>query len=166
MAFESQRLLADRLSTSVEQVSDIETDDLPASGKEREAVVRVRVNQSFFRRRVLSAYCFKCCVTGLTLRPLLVAGHVIPWAKDTVNRLNPRNGLCLNALHDRAFDCGLMWVAPQFVVRLSPKMREANNDSKETIDWLMSFDGKPLLLPRKFQPDPQLLAIHASLSGH
>lgn len=71
-----------------------------------------------------------------------------------------------NALHDRAFDCGLMWVAPEFVVRLSPKMREANNDFKETIDWLMSFDGKPLLLPRKFQPDPQLLAIHASLSGH
>jgi len=52
------------------------------------------------------------------------------------------------------------------VVRLSPKIREANNDSKETISWLMSFDEKPLLLPRKFQPDPQLLAIHASISGH
>ncbi len=166
LAFESERLLADRLGTSVEQVSAIETDDLPASGKEREAIVRVRVNQSFFRQRVLSAYCFKCCVTGLTVRPLLVASHVIPWAKDTVNRLNPRNGLCLNALHDRAFDRGLMWIAPEFVVRLSPKLREENNDSKETIDWLMSFEGKPLLLPKKFQPDPELLAIHASLCCH
>jgi len=162
LAFESQRLLADRLGTSVEAVSEVEVDDLPASGKEREAIVRVRVNQSFFRRRVLSAYCFRCCVTGLTLRPLLVASHVIPWAKGTTNRLNPRNGLCLNALHDRAFDRGLMWIEPDFVVRLSPKLREANRDSKQTVDWLMSFDGKRLLLPKKFEPDAGLLAIHAS----
>jgi len=163
LAFESQRLLAQRIGISIEEVSEVETDDLPMGGKEREAIVRVRVNQSFFRRRVLSAYCFKCCVTGLTLRPLLVASHVIPWAKDAANRLNPRNGLCLNALHDRAFDRGLMWIEPDFVVRLSPKLREVNRDSKQTVDWLLSFDGKPLLLPKKFSPDTGLLAMHASL---
>lgn len=162
LAFESQRLLAKRLGTSVEEISDIETDDLPASGKEREAVVRVRVNQSFFRCRVLSAYGFKCCVTGLRIQPLLVASHVIPWAEDVVNRLNPRNGLCLNALHDRAFDRHLMWVEAGFVIRLSPKLREESAESSQTVDWLMSFDGKPLLLPKKFEPDPELLAIHAS----
>jgi putative restriction endonuclease len=166
LAFESQRLLAQRLGTSVEEVSGVETDDLPSSGKERDAIVRVRVNQSFFRRRVLSVYSFKCCVTGLTSRPLLVASHVVPWAEDTFNRLNPQNGLCLNALHDRAFDRGLMWIEPDFVVRMSPKLREANRDSKQTTDWLMSFDGRPLLLPKKFAPDTQLLAIHASRCVH
>lgn len=166
LAFESQRLMADRLGTSVEAISEVDVDDLPASGREREAIVRVRVNQSFFRRRVLSAYCFKCCVTGLTSRPLLVASHVIPWSEDEVNRLNPRNGLCLNALHDRAFDRGLMWIEPDYVIRISPKLREAKADSKQTVDWLMSFDGKSLLLPKKFAPDTQLLAIHASRYNH
>lgn len=56
LAFESERLLAEREGKSVEEVAQIETDDLPPPGKEREAIVRVRVNQSFFRRRVLSAY--------------------------------------------------------------------------------------------------------------
>jgi putative restriction endonuclease len=166
LAFESERLLANRLGKSVEEVSEVEVDDLPVSGKEREAIVRVRVNQSFFRRRVLSAYCFRCCVTGLTMRPLLVASHVIPWAKDAANRLNPRNGLCLNALHDRAFDQGLMWIEADFVIRISPKLRESNNDSAQTINWLMSFDGKPLLIPKGFSPDAQLLAIHASYCKH
>jgi len=38
------------------------------------------------------------------------ASHIVPWAEDERNRLNPRNGLCLNALHDRAFDRHLMWI--------------------------------------------------------
>jgi putative restriction endonuclease len=162
LAYESQRLLAERLGTSVEEVAHVVTDDLPRSGKEREAIVRVRVNQDFFRSRVLSAYGFKCCVTGLTMRPLLVASHVIPWAEDPVNRLNPRNGLCLNALHDRAFDRLLMWIDTDFVVHLSPKLHKVNKDSKQTVEWLMSFEGKPLLLPSSFQPDPVLLARHAA----
>jgi len=36
---------------------------------------------------------------------LLNASHIIPWRVDSTNRLNPRNGICLNALHDRAFGC-------------------------------------------------------------
>jgi putative restriction endonuclease len=129
---------------------------------EREALVKLRVNQAFFRQRVLSAYDFRCCVTGLMSRPLLVASHIVPWAEDAANRLNARNGLCLNALHDRAFDRGLMWIEPSFVIRLSPKLLETTKESKQTVDWLLSFDGKKLLLPAGFQPDSQLLAKHAS----
>jgi predicted restriction endonuclease len=135
---------------------------LPPPGVEREALVKLRVNQAFFRQRVLSAYEFRCCVTGLQSRSLLVASHIVPWAEDAANRLNARNGLCLNALHDRAFDRGLMWIEPDFVIRLSPKLRETNDDSKQTVDWLFSFDGKKLLLPTNFQPDLKFLTKHAS----
>src|SRR5258708_2851259 len=107
LAFESEQLLAQRLHRPIEEVAEIDTRDLPAEGIEREAVVRIRVNQSFFRRRIVSAYECRCCVTGLRVPELLVASHIIPWAEDVPNRLNPRNGLCLNALHDRAFDRGL-----------------------------------------------------------
>lgn len=161
LAFESERLLAEREGRSIEEVAQIETDDLPPAGKEREAIVRVRVNQSFFRRRVLSAYGFRCCVTGLSIRSLLVASHIVPWADDPVNRLNPRNGLCLNALHDRAFDSHLMWIEPDFVVRFSPNLHRVTADSKQTVEWLLSFDGKQLMLSKRFQPDCELLAKHA-----
>jgi len=39
---------------------------------------------------------------------LLIASHIVPWSKDKQNRLNPRNGLCLSALHDKAFDRGMI----------------------------------------------------------
>ncbi|OGT80836.1 MAG: hypothetical protein A3H91_02225 [Gammaproteobacteria bacterium RIFCSPLOWO2_02_FULL_61_13] len=164
LAFESARLLAERLGYNVEQVAEIDEWDLPPPGKERESLVKLRVNQSFFRQRVLSAYEFRCCVTGLTSLPLLVASHIVPWAEDAAHRLNPRNGLCLNALHDRAFDRGLMWVESNLVIRLSSKLREVTDDSKQTVDWLLSFDRKPLLLPKGFQPDRDFLAKHASRS--
>ena len=102
LAFESQQLLAGKLGKRVEDVAEIRTDDLPREGIEREAVIRVRVNQSFFRRRILSAYEFRCCVTGLNVRELLVASHIVPWSQDPANRLNARNGFlamhsCLSA---------------------------------------------------------------------
>jgi putative restriction endonuclease len=161
LAFESERLLAERVGKSVEEIAEIETDDLPPPGKERDAIVRVRVNQSFFRRRVLSAYDFQCCVTGLSVKSLLVASHIIPWSVDKDNRLNPRNGLCLNALHDRAFDCGLMWIEQGFTIRMSDRLLNKKERTREISTWLSSFDGKPLLLPKNFQPDSNLLFKHA-----
>jgi putative restriction endonuclease len=162
LALESEKLVAARLGKSVEATAEIETDDLPEAGIEREALVRLRVKQSFFRRRVLSAYDFQCCVTGLANRQLLVASHIVPWADDAPNRLNPRNGLSLNALHDKIFDRGLMWIDEGFIVHLSPKLQKSNAASQQTVDWLMSFDGHQILLPKSFHPDPTLLARHAA----
>ena len=110
----------------------------PPAGREREATVRVRVNQSFFRDRILSAYNFRCCVTGLTVQPLLTASHIVPWAEDEKNRLNPRNGLCLNALHDRAFDRHLMWIEDGYVIRFSPKLTSSSQLSTINQNYLLA----------------------------
>ena len=162
LAFESERLLADRLGKRVEDLADIDESGLPAVGIEREAIVRVRVNQSFFRDRILSAYNFQCCVTGLAIRPLLVASHIVPWSEDAANRLNPRNGLCLNALHDRAFDRNLMWVDDGNVIRFSDRLNARENGSEETLAWLTKFEGRTLQFPNNFSPDPDLLRRHRS----
>ncbi|HEV7681171.1 MAG TPA: HNH endonuclease [Pyrinomonadaceae bacterium] len=160
LAFESEKLLAERQGKSVEEIAQIEMGDLPPPGKEREAIVRVRVNHKFFSRRVLSAYGFRCCITGLSVQPLLVASHIVPWSVDVANRLNPRNGLCLNALHDRAFDSHLMWVEKDFTVRISPKLRSSSETPSTAAIWISSFDGQQLILPDKFRPDPALLQKH------
>jgi putative restriction endonuclease len=161
LAFESERLRAQRLGRPLEDVAEIEDKDLPPAGVEREAVIRIRVNQSFFRRRIVSAYGARCCVTGLRVPELLVASHISPWAEDAPNRLNPRNGLCLNALHDRAFDRRLMWIEDGFIIRFSKRLVAGALKRDNGVAWLTSFEGQPLRLPKRFTPDPVLLRRHA-----
>ncbi len=161
LAYESARLLAQLLDRPIERVVDIEEDELPPEGRERETVLRVRVNQSFFRRRILSAYNYQCCVTGLSIQELLVASHIIPWAEDTANRLNTRNGLCLNALHDRAFDRHLMWIDTGFHIRFASRLKESATIPDVTLAWLTSFEGQQLILPQRFSPSIEFLQRHA-----
>ena len=162
LAFASERLLANRLGKRVEEIAEIEERDLPPAGVEREAIVRIRVNQSFFRRRIVSAYEFRCCVTGLSVRELLVASHIIPWSEDATNRLNPQNGLCLNSLHDRAFDRHLMWVESDYRVRFASKLHQLARGGGSSLEWLLSFEGRRLILPKKFAPDVVFLRQHAT----
>ncbi len=161
LAFESEKLLAERLERRIEDIAEIDDRDLPAEGIEREATILVRVNQSFFRRRIISAYRCRCCVTGLGVPELLVASHIIPWAQDPKNRMNPRNGLCLNAIHDRAFDRRLMWVDQNLAVRFSTRLRTEARKLEPALEWLISFEGQKLILPPRFSPDHSFLQAHA-----
>jgi putative restriction endonuclease len=161
LAFESERLLAQVTGRKLEEIAEIDERELPKEGLERERMVRVRVNQHFFRSTVLSAYDYKCCVTGLAVPELLVASHIIPWAIDPKLRMNPRNGLCLNALHDRAFDRGLMFIGEDLTVRFRQKIIRCEKKSPG-LDWLLSYEGKSICLPRKFKPDATFLAAHRS----
>jgi len=159
LGFESERLLAEKTGKQVEEIAEIETVDLPKAGKEREALVKVRVNQSFFRKTVLAAYDFKCCITGLEIPELLNASHIVPWSKDKANGVNPRNGFCLNAIHDRAFDRYLLTVTPEFVVKVSKSFKKANA-SGAVKDFLLRYDGAEINKPARFLPDPKFLKSH------
>jgi len=160
LAFESQRLMAKYTGQDLLEYAEVKTDDLPPEGKERDAIVKQRVNQDFFRRRVLSVYNTTCCITGLAVPQLLVASHFVPWAKDKANRLNVRNGLCLNALHDKAFDRGLLWITDKCIVQVAPRLAQGSMGKLSEAQWLTAFDGKPLVLPKGFEPDAELLDRH------
>jgi putative restriction endonuclease len=161
LAFESERLVAQFTGRKLEEVAEIDERELPKEGLERERMVRVRVNQHFFRAAVLSAYDYKCCVTGLAVPELLVASHIVPWATDPKQRMNPRNGLCLNALHDRAFDRSLMFIGGDMTVRFREKLLRSEKRNPG-LDWLLGYEGKPICMPRKFRPDEALLLLHQS----
>ncbi len=159
LGFESEKLLAQKSGKQVEEVTDIEIFDLPRVGKEREAVMKIRVNQGFFRKAVLAAYDFKCCITGLGIPELLNASHIVPWSKDKLNRVNPRNGLCLNAIHDRAFDRGLLTITPEFKIKISKSIKR--NDADSAIqDFLLRYDGSEIKSPTRFLPDVNFLKYH------
>jgi putative restriction endonuclease len=158
LAFESERLLANLTGKKLEHVAEIDETELPTEGREREQLVRVRVNQYFFRATVLAAYDYRCCITGLAVPELLVASHIIPWALNAKNRVNPRNGLCLNALHDRAFDRGLMTISSDSKVCFRESVR--NMPTSDGLAWLVSYHGRNVVPPQRFKPDPELLAQH------
>src|SRR4029077_3782238 len=72
------------------------------------ATVKQRRGQEYFRDAVINNSGGICSVTGLAVRQLLVASHILPWATHPEHRLDVRNGLSLSRLHDAAFDCGLI----------------------------------------------------------
>ena len=132
--------------------------DLP-EGKMRETLVKARVNQQFFRSAVLAAYENKCGITGLPLRELLIASHIVPWKIDVKNRTNPRNGLCLNALHDKAFDLGFLTITSKLTVLLSPEL-EKRSTLPGMREFFLNYKDAPLRIPSRFAPDPSFLEYH------
>lgn len=159
LAFESERILADYKGSFIENVVEVsEIEELPI-GKEGESLVKVRVNQAFFRSAVLASYNSKCCITGISIPELLVAGHITPWSIDQKNRTNPANGLCLNALHDRAFDKGLMTITPDYTIKLSDKLLE-NVRKVDSELFFLPFEAKKITLPNKFLPHREFLEYH------
>ena len=108
------------VSRAQKEATDI--DEASYAGVTKTVQIQARIKQSFFRRAVLSSYKQRCCMTNISEPRLLVASHIVPWKSDAKNRLNPRNGLCLSALHDRAFDRGLITLTDEFRILVSPAL--------------------------------------------
>ena len=156
LAYESEILLSKFLDENM--IIPIQDNLELKEGLEIERNVKVRVNQSFFRSVILSSYDFKCCLTGIDIPELLIASHIVPWSKDKENRLNPQNGLCLNNLHDKAFDKGLITFDTNFKVVLSSQLK--NKDDDAVRKYFQNLEGKTLMLPKRFIPDEKFLEYH------
>lgn len=132
---------------------------MPASETDVERVIRARRVQSFFRAAVLTTYGSRCALSGISTGELLTASHIIPWSSSIERRADPRNGICLNALFDRAFDRGLFTFDQEFRVILTPQLRTASNDARLACS-LDQLEGQPLLMPARFPPDAQAIRFH------
>jgi putative restriction endonuclease len=158
LAYESELLISQFTNQPIEEVADIDIADIPL-GREREAIIKQRVNQSFFRSTILSSYNLKCCITGLSIADFLVASHIVPWAIDEINRLNPRNGLCLNSIHDKAFDKGFFTINTDYKIQLSPYFDDFKKENA-VLDLFMKYENQSIILPDKFLPSREFLDYH------
>lgn len=128
------------------------------TGRERVGNHRERVGQDLFRESVLTAYEHRCCITGLALAPLLNASHIVPWREYPANRLNPANGLCLSALHDRAFDKGYITSRDDLTVAVSARGRELVGSFFD--EAISAYEDSEIVRPGKFEPAREFLARH------
>lgn len=156
---EAQIIKAKLLNQTIEKT--LELTDKDFEGKEREAVIKQRVNQNVFRSMVLSNYEERCAISGINITELLVASHIVPWAESTSQqKLNPENGICLSALYDKAFDRGLITISPDdFTVSLSSALLEY--ESQDYFEKFFScIRGKELDMPIEHKPNKDFLAYH------
>ncbi len=158
LAFESEELISKFENKTIVDKYDLEIESFP-EGKERDSIIKCRINQSFFRSTILSSYNSTCCITGLTPKELLIASHIVPWSIDEKNRTNPHNGLCLNPLHDKAFDKGFITITTDYKVKLSNKLKELI-EPENSRDFFLKYENKKIILPDKFLPSKEFLNFH------
>lgn len=154
LAFQSEKIIANFQGKEIDKLYEIE--EFP-EGSDKMRYVKTRVNQSFFRSSVLSAYNISCCITGLKVPGLLVASHIIPW-KENVERTNPRNGLCLNNLFDKAFDKGMIAINDDYCIVISKYLKELERENKT--DFFIRYQNAKITLPDKFYPEKAFLEKH------
>jgi putative restriction endonuclease len=131
----------------------------PEGPTEKEALLKTRRVQSFFRAAVLISYENRCALTGLGITELLTASHIIPWSVDENRRADPRNGICLNAFDDRAFDRGLISFDADLRVIVSTRIGE-QEECLIHRHQLIEIAGHTLHLPARFRPDVFALEYH------
>jgi putative restriction endonuclease len=161
LIFESELLLSQK---SIPENSIIEKVKKEIEFEEKAGIdvirsVKSRVNQSFFRRVVISIYDNKCAVSSLDLPELLIASHIIPWSLNEKERLNPSNGICLSPLYDKAFDKGLITITEDFKIILSKNLLKIQ-DKKTFSSFFESYENQSINLPNKFYPNQAFLDFH------
>lgn len=132
-------------------------DDL--QGQEVIRAVKVRSNQNIFRKIILKIYNQSCCITGLNIPTINRASHIIPWAVDDSKRLDPRNGLCLSATYDAAFDKNLISLDDDYRLILSKGIKDYyTNESVKA--YFMDKEGIKIIFPSSYLPSKANLAAH------
>ena len=132
-------------------------DDIPI-GNDRIITAKERVNDGYFRRALLENYDGRCCLTGLSVKPLLVASHIKPWkdADPVFERLTPENGLLLDALHDRAFDKGFITIDHDLRIIVSNRIPKEG----PALDLLWKYNRRQIVVPGPHRPRKEFIEFH------
>ena len=64
----------------------------------------------------------------------------------------------MNALHDRAFDSGLMTITTDFVIIYSKRLMESPRH-----DLFAAYNNKKISLPNRFAPQREFLEYHNAM---
>lgn len=121
-----EKNIADRIDA--QEIASLEQEVMADSSlpeTTREAIVKARIGQGLFRRRVVQKY--GCClITEIEEPALLVASHIKPWRdcrQDPRECLDPENALLLSPTWDRLFDQGFISFTDQGEMIISDDLK-------------------------------------------
>jgi len=72
---------------------------------------------AMFKKVVYEVYEHRCAVCGIQLE-LIEAAHIIPHS-DKKGNDDPKNGICLCALHHAAYDSGLIYFGEDYLIKVN-----------------------------------------------
>lgn len=162
--YEPQEIVANSIVAGLsdgKRVSNklLEYYDITKEGKDQVSETKVRIGQAYYRKMIVSLYGGKCCVTGLDVPKLLRASHIVRWADDKDNRMNPENGLCLSGTYDLAFDQHLISFDEDYRMIVGCEISEHFTNAI-TRDYFQKLEGKKITMPSKFFPNQIFLQAH------
>ncbi|MBR5398934.1 MAG: HNH endonuclease [Bacteroidales bacterium] len=165
--FAPQEIEANAIVDKLSQGKDVSAElldhfDITKEGKDQVSQTKVRVGQAYYRKMIVSLYQGKCCITGLDVPKLLRASHIIRWADDKENRMNPENGLCLSGTYDLAFDQHLISFDEDYRMVIGDEISEHFTNAV-TREYFKKFVGKKIAMPSKFLPNQEFLQAHREL---
>jgi len=163
-------------SVDFDEPDDLETAALRASAEEeleeqgafdptgiKDARTRIlssivrRQGQPAFRNRLLTAYNWRCAITGCSVEAVLEAAHIVPYKGEITNHRG--NGLLLRADFHTLFDLRLVAIN-EATMRLlvSPKLNGTGYEN---------YRGKKVRIPKAehSRPSPEALEQHRVESG-
>jgi hypothetical protein len=159
-SFDALFVKAEGETTEVIPGTGIRTIRPPSGDTESIRPSKQRRGQDYFREIVLNNYGNRCALTGLPIRELLIASHILPWRSHEAERLNVRNGIALNRLHDAAFDQGLIGFNDELQMVLSNRLK-SYLPHESVKSHFESQEGKPLDFPDDaIPPDAGFLSKH------
>lgn len=129
--------------------------------------IQRKVRDQRFRRSILVAYDYRCAMSGIQL-DLLEAAHIIPVEHERGTD-EIKNGICLSAIHHRAFDQGLLGIRPDYSVIMNQRrlgqLRSLGWDGG--IELFKTTLRDQIILParRELYPDPDYLTFGQVLRG-
>ena len=118
------------------------------------------IRGGIFKKEIPRIYNHQCCVSGMKIQTtsnaqMVDACHIIPFSMSNDDTIS--NGICLSPNLHRAFDRGLLTINEDYIVRISPSVKETNSPYGIT-----QFAGKRIDLPQelKLYPSTQNLSWH------
>lgn len=105
---------------------DAEIESISVDGIDRMTLVKTRVNQSVFRKRLLCRY-RNCCLCKMSNQDLLIASHIKPWNVASMEeRTDVNNGFIFCPNHDKAFDRGYISFAEDGKIIISDQLNDTD----------------------------------------
>ncbi|UZE49319.1 HNH endonuclease [Rhodopseudomonas sp. P2A-2r] len=117
--------------------------------------VKRRVHQAEFREAVLDAYGNRCAITGLPVKDLLDASHIVSDGDEDWGQPVLPNGLLLNKIHHAAYDSDLIGIDPDRRVHISDRLL-AQQDDPILLRTIRAMSGAVLRAPRREEDRPDL----------
>lgn len=112
--------------TKEDEQENIILNDTKKSEKTKDALVKARIGQGDYRRKLLEE-CPFCPFTMVSDERLLVASHIKPWyASDDKEKMDPKNGFLFTPTFDRLFDRGFITFEDDKTLVVSPWISPLN----------------------------------------